>query len=103
MDFIEAIFKACKLTVTRNLQTFLCNQGVQVKKDKRVTVARSLYNTLYEENQTKQTKEELLDQYNTTKELFASPKLNVIAGLIPGPFNQICPINPSGFRTDLTG
>ena len=34
-----------------------------------------------------QTKEELLDKYNTTKELFACPKLNIIAGLIPDLFN----------------
>ena len=49
-----------------------------------------------------QIKEELLDKYNTIKELFACPKLNVIVGLIPDPFNQTRPTNLSGFRTDLT-
>jgi len=33
------------------------------------------------------TKEEILDEYNTTKELFASSKLNIIASLIPNPLN----------------
>jgi hypothetical protein len=62
-----------------------------------------LYNTIYEKDQTEWTKEELLDQYQETQELFASSKLNVIAGLIPNPLNQIRPTNTSGFRTNLTG
>ena len=33
------------------------------------------------------TKEELLDQYNTSKKLFTYPKLNIIASLIPNPLN----------------
>jgi len=33
------------------------------------------------------TKEEILDKYNTIKELFTSSKLNIIAGLIPNPLN----------------
>ena len=33
------------------------------------------------------TKEEILDEYNIIKELFAFSKLNVIAGLIPDLFN----------------
>ena len=49
------------------------------------------------------TKEEILNQFNTTKELFVSFKFNVIAGLIPDPLNQICPTNPSGFRIDPIG
>ena len=102
-DFTEAIFKACNPTTIRNLRTLLRDQGVWVERNKRVTVAQSLYNTIHEENQTEWTKEELLDEYNTTKELFACPKLNVIAGLIPDPLNQIRPTNPSGFRIDLTG
>ena len=44
------------------------------------------------------TKEELLDQYNTTKKLFACSKLNIITSLIPNPLNQIRLTNPSGFR-----
>ena len=102
-DFTEAVFKACKLTTLRNLRTLLRNQGVWVEKAKRATIARSLYNTLCEEDQAEWTKEEILDEYNITKELFACPKLNVIAGLIPDPLNQICSINPSGFRTNPTG
>ena len=34
-----------------------------------------------------QTKEEILDQFNTTKKLFTFSKLNVIASLIPDPLN----------------
>ena len=33
------------------------------------------------------TKEEILDQFQETKELFAFSKLNIIAGLIPNPLN----------------
>ena len=87
MDFTEAVFKACKLITLRNLRTLLYNQGVQVKKDKRVTIVQSLYNILYKKDQAEQTKEEILDQYNTTKELFSCSKLNIIASLIPNPLN----------------
>ena len=37
-DFMEALFKTYKLTTIYNLQTLLYNQGVQVKRNKRVTV-----------------------------------------------------------------
>ena len=50
-----------------------------------------------------QTKEEILDQFNTIKELFTSSKLNVITSLIPDPFNQIRPTNLSSFRIDPIG
>ena len=50
-----------------------------------------------------QTKEEILDQVNAKNKLFTSFKFNKIAGLILNIFNQICLINLSGFRTDLTG
>ena len=33
------------------------------------------------------TKEEILDQFNTTKKLFTSSKLNVITSLIPNLLN----------------
>ena len=49
-DFTEAIFKACDFAVIYNLQTLLRYQGVWVKKDKRVTIARSLYNTIHEKD-----------------------------------------------------
>ena len=58
---MEAIFKACNLTAICNLQTLLCNQGVWVEKDKWVTIAWFLYNTLCEDNQMEWTKEEILD------------------------------------------
>jgi hypothetical protein len=45
-DFTEATFKACDRIALYNLRTLLRHQGVWVKKDKRVTVARSLYNTI---------------------------------------------------------
>jgi hypothetical protein len=48
-DFMEAIFKAYDLTAIYNLRTLLYNQGVWVNK--RVTIARSLYDTLYKEDQ----------------------------------------------------
>jgi hypothetical protein len=86
-DFTEAIFKECNPTTIRNLRTLLRNQGVWVKRNKWVTVARSLYNIIYEEERTEWTKEEILDKYNTTKELFASSKLNIITSLIPNPLN----------------
>ena len=49
-----------------------------------------------------QTKKEILNKYNTTKELFTCSKLNIITNLIPNPLNQICFTNISGSRTDLT-
>ena len=49
------------------------------------------------------TKEKILDQANTKNKLFASSKLNKIAGLIPNILNQIRPIDLSGFRTNPTG
>ena len=49
------------------------------------------------------TKEEILNQVNTTNKLFTSPKLNKITSLIPNILNQIRPIDLSGFRTNLTG
>jgi len=61
MDFTEAILKAYNPTAIYNLQTLLRHQGVWVKKDKRVTVTRSLYNTIQEEDQMEWTKEEILD------------------------------------------
>ena len=56
-DFTEATFKAYSIIPIRNLRNLLCYYSIQVKKDKQVTIAQSLYNTLYKENQTKQTKE----------------------------------------------
>ena len=50
-----------------------------------------------------QTKEEILNQFNTIKELFTSSKLNIITGFIPNLLNQIYPINLSGFRIDPIG
>ena len=87
MDFIEAILKAYNPNAIYNLRTLLCYQGVQVKKDKRVTIIRSLYNIIQEEDQIKQTKEEILDQVKAIKELFTSSKLNAIASLIPNLLN----------------
>ena len=85
-DFTEAIFKTYKLTTIRNLQTLFYNSGVQVKKDKRVTIARSLYDILRKEDQTEWTKEQILD-YIKTSGLFTSFKLNRISGLIDDLFN----------------
>ena len=101
-DFTEAIFKAYNPIAIHNLQTLLRYQGVWVKRDKQVTVTQSLYNIIYKEDQTEWTKEEILD-YIKTSGLFTSFKLNKISGLIADPFNQIRPIDPSGFRINLTG
>ena len=49
-DFTEAILKAYNPNTIRNLRTLLRYQGVQVKKDKRVTIIQSLYNIIQEEN-----------------------------------------------------
>ena len=84
----------------RNLQTLLRNYGVWVKKDKQVTIARSLYNTLCKEDQTEWTKEQILDDVEFNRS-FASFKLNRIASLIPNLLNQIRPINPSDFGINL--
>ena len=100
---MEATFKAYSLITIYNLQTLLRYQGVQVKKDKQVTITQSLYNTLCKEDQTEQTKEEILDQVKATKELFTSSKLNGITGLIPDLFNQIRPTDPRDFGINLTG
>ena len=48
------------------------------------------------------TKEEILDHIKFNG-LFASFKLNKISSLIPDPFNQIRPIDLSGFKINLTG
>jgi len=48
------------------------------------------------------TKEKILD-YIKTSRLFTSFKLNRISGLIANLFNQIHPIDLSGFRINLTG
>jgi len=103
VDFTEAIFKACNPTTIRKLWTHLRNQGIWVKRNKRVTIAQSLYNTIHEKDQTEWTKKEILDQFQETKELFTSSKLNIITGLIPNPLNQIRPINLSSFGINLTG
>ena len=49
-DFMETIFKACNLAAICNLQTLLRHQSVWVKKDRQVTIAQSLYNTLCKED-----------------------------------------------------
>ena len=101
-DFTEATFKACNPATIRNLRTLLRYQGVWVKMDKRATIAQSLYDILCKEDQMEWTIEEILDQVKATSRLFASPKLNRIAGLIPDILNQIRPINPSDFGIILT-
>jgi hypothetical protein len=49
-DFTEPVFRNCTIITVRNLRALLRNQGVWVAKDKRVTIAQSLYNTLCEED-----------------------------------------------------
>ena len=82
---MEATFKACNLAAICNLRILLRHQGVWVNKQ--ATIAQSLYETLCEEDQTEWTIEEILDQVKTTSRLFASAKLNRIAGLVPDILN----------------
>ena len=56
-DFTKAIFKACSIIPIRNLQNLLCHQGIWVEKDKRITIAQSLYDILCKEDQMEWTKE----------------------------------------------
>ena len=86
-DFTEATFKACSIIPVHNLRTLFCDQGVQIKKDKRVTIARSLYNTLCEKDPTEWTKEQILDQVQETNKFFASSKLNKITSFVPNILN----------------
>jgi hypothetical protein len=85
-DFTEPIFKTCNLTDVRNLRTLLRNQGVWVARDRRITVARSLYNTLCEEDPTEWSKEETLEHVRTIGP-FASFKLNRISGIMADPID----------------
>ena len=62
-DFTEAIFKACNPVTICKLRTLLRNQGIWVKRNKRVTITQSLYNTIHKKDQTEWTKEEILDQF----------------------------------------
>ena len=62
-----------------------------------------MYNILCKKDQTEWTIEEILDQVKATSKLFASPKLNRIASLIPNILNQIHPINLSDFGINLMG
>ena len=86
-DFTEAILKTCNPTAIRNLRTLLRDQGVWVVRDRRITIARSLYNTLCEEDPTEWTKEEIQEQIKATRP-FTSFKLNRISGLITNPLNE---------------
>jgi hypothetical protein len=101
-DFTEAVFKACNLTAVRNLRTLLRNQGVWVARDRRITIARSLYDTLCEEDPTEWSKEEIQEHIKASG-LFSSFKLNRISGLIADPLNEVQATDQSGFGIDLTG
>ena len=50
--FTEENFKNCSLRCLRQLQALLQTRRVKVTKDKHVTIARSLYRTTQEEDQT---------------------------------------------------
>ena len=49
-DFMEAIFKAYNPTTIYNLQTLLRHQGIEVKRDKHVTIIQFLYNIIYKKD-----------------------------------------------------
>ena len=84
IGFIKAIFKTYKGIC--DLWTLLCDQGVQIIRDRRITITQSLYNTLYKEDLIEQSKEEILD-YIKAKGLFSSFKLNRLSSLITNLLN----------------
>jgi hypothetical protein len=62
MGFTEESLKASTLlSFTRRLRTLLRNRGIWVLKDKNITIAKSLSNTIKEEDQIQWTQEELLE------------------------------------------
>ena len=62
MGFTEESLKASTLlSFTHRLHSFLRNRGVWVLKDKNITIAKSLCNTIKEEDQIRWTQEELLE------------------------------------------
>jgi hypothetical protein len=76
----EEILKGCSQPTIRKLRTFLRHQGVWIAKDKHITVARSLYNTLHEEDQAQWSKEDILEHIKTNGP-FNSYKLNKESGI----------------------
>jgi hypothetical protein len=88
VGFMEAIFKTCSIPDLCNLRALLCKQGVWVAKDKWTIIARSLYDTLYEKDQTEWTKEEILDHIRESGP-FISFKLNRISGIVAEALDQI--------------
>ena len=83
-DFTEAIFKTCKGIC--KLRILLCDQGVWVTRNRQITTAQSLYNTLCEEDPVEWSKEEILEQIRA-KGPFKSYKLNRISGVIDNSLN----------------
>jgi hypothetical protein len=82
--FIEAIFKTCNIC---KLRILLRDQGVWVARNRQITTARSLYNTLCEEDPVEWSKEEILEQIRA-KGPFKSYKLNRISGVIDNSLNH---------------
>ena len=58
-DFTEAIFRASSLIAIRKLRNLLRKHGVWTARDKHITVAQSLYDTLQEEDPIEWSKEEI--------------------------------------------
>jgi len=73
-DFTEETLKSCNILSLRTLRHFLCDRGVWVLKDKSTTIARSLCNTLEEEEQHIWTKEEIA-QHLTDRKTFIHSKM----------------------------
>ena len=67
--FILEVFKNCNRTTVRDLRHFLRVHGVWVKKDRRVTAAQSLFDTLQEEDPTEWT-ELKIREYKATRREF---------------------------------
>ena len=98
-DFIEAVFKTCNPINIRNLQTLLRHQGIQVLRDRNVTIPWALYNILREEDPVEWSREDILEHIKGSG-LFASFKLNRLSGIVDDPFDRIR--DRSSSRVELT-
>jgi hypothetical protein len=84
--FSKSIFKDCNQMSIRKLRALLRMYGVWVKKDRHLTVAESLYNTLQEEDPTLWTIQEIeehirtIGQFNSARINYMLSQDNKVAG-----------------------
>ena len=107
--FSIATFKDCNQPGIRKLRALLRSNGVWVRKDRRKTVAESLYNTLQEEEPAEWTTQEI-EEYIRTTGRFNSAQINYMLGqndaassahartaVPPDPPDLPDPLDPSDF------